>query len=133
MLEFGGSVDESFVEMLREEGLTSQIEENEEGDGMTVEDRVIHSSLAMIGQNPKTKKNSEMILNLFREFAVFPEDVPVPLEVFTALTETVAGCKASKKATMQIRASLKTLLNCKFDYILLLIALQSPGILSCRY
>ena len=36
MAEFGGTLDESFVEMLREEGLTSKVDENSDGDGMTL-------------------------------------------------------------------------------------------------
>ena len=52
-----------------------------------------------------------MTLALFHHFAVFPEDVGVPLEVFVALTKTITGCDTSKKTTMQIRASLKTLLK----------------------
>ena len=35
VLEFGGVVDESFVKLLREEGLHAQEEETDEGDGMT--------------------------------------------------------------------------------------------------
>ena len=42
-----------------------------------------------------------------------PEDVPVPLDVFTALAKLVTGSQPSKKMTMQIRASLATLLNCE--------------------
>ena len=108
VLEFGGHVDTEFVDMLREEGLGGQ-DDDEEGGGATVEDRVIKSSLAMI-EKSGAKKNSEMMLAIFSHFAVFPEDVAVPLDVFTTLTKTVAGCEPSKKATMQIRASLTTLL-----------------------
>ena len=47
----------------------------------------------------------------FAWFAVFPEDIPVPFEVFTALTEIMTGAKGSKKVFIQIRTALTTLLN----------------------
>ena len=86
--------------MLREEGLRTQEDENQ-GDG-TIEDRVIRSSLAMIAKSGK-KKNSDLTLQLFAGFAVFPEDIPVPLEVITVLTEIMTGNKESPK--MQLRQS----------------------------
>ena len=64
ILEFGGAVDESFVEMLQEEGLRTQEEDTDDGDGMTVEDRVIRSSLAMIGKGGKKKKSDEQTLSM---------------------------------------------------------------------
>lgn len=103
VLEFGGDIDDEFVGYLREEGMAEQ------GDDGKVEDRIIKSSLAMIGKS----KNNEVTLALFGLFAVFPEDVPVPLDVFTALAKLVTGSQPSKKMTMQIRASLATLLNCE--------------------
>ena len=89
---------------------------------MTVEDRVIKSSLKMIEKSGETKnekneknesKHAHMTLAIFAHFAVFPEDVPVPLDVFTVLTRALAGpgCEPSKRTTMKIRACLKTLLN----------------------
>ena len=62
----------------------------EGGDGMTVEDRVIRSSLTMITKGGK-KNNSEMTLSIFNLFAAFPEDVAVPFDVFVALLAGLQG------------------------------------------
>ena len=53
--EFGGEIDEGFVSMLREQGLQDQEHEDNEngGDGRTVEERVIRSGLAMISKGGK--------------------------------------------------------------------------------
>ena len=48
VLEFGGAVDEYFVEMLREEGLRTQEEETDEGDGMTGQCWVTPPALAVV-------------------------------------------------------------------------------------
>ena len=52
-----------------------------------------------------------MILTLFNHFAVFPEDVPVPTDVFTALTPILVGGAPSDKTTLKLRGCLTTLLN----------------------
>ena len=59
VLEAGGTVDEYFVDVLREEDVRTQEDENDDGDGMTVEDRIIRSSLAMIGKGGKKKKGDQ--------------------------------------------------------------------------
>ena len=82
---------------------------------MTVEDRVIHSSLTMIEKGGK-KKNSELIRTIFDFFAVFPEDVMVPIGVFVALAPLLTGGGTpSKKGNMQLKTCLTTLVNCECD------------------
>lgn len=108
-VEAGGEVDCLLVETLREEGLQHQ--DDEGGEGMTVEDRVIRSSLTMISKGGK-KKNSAMTLSIFNLFAAFPEDVAVPFDVFAALSKLITGTEeGSKKSMLQLRSSITTLLN----------------------
>ena len=107
--EYGGEVDEAFVNVLRKNGIGEQEDDGEEGGGMTVEDRVIKSSLGMIEKSGK--KNSKLTLALFHHFAVHPEDVPVPTDVFAALTLTLVGGTSSDEMTLKLRGCLTTLLN----------------------
>ena len=105
----GGLIDEDFVELLQEEGLGGE-EDDEEESEMSVEDRVIKSSLTMI----EKKKNSGMIHAIFDFFAVFPEDTPVPTAVFVVLAPCLTGGAASsKKGIMLLKKGLTTLLDCE--------------------
>jgi hypothetical protein len=63
----------------------------------------------------KKGKNSDMVVKVFLSFAVFPEDVPVPSDVFHKLATFLSGEKKDQKARLVIGGCLKQLL--KFNLI----------------
>jgi hypothetical protein len=69
----------------------------EDGGGLTLEERVISSSLKMI-----TGKNKALVVQVFNFFAVFPEDVAVPAGVFNALAPLISGMGQGSKARLAV-------------------------------
>jgi|MDSY01.2.fsa_nt_gb hypothetical protein len=92
------------VEVMKEDRLREQDDEDE--SGVTLEERVISSSLKMI-----KGKNKDLVLSIFKFFAVFPEDVPVPAGFFTVCSPMLTGDKNEKKAKMTVGNCLGTLLK----------------------
>ena len=78
-----GFTDEIVV-LMKEDYLQEQVDED--GNSMTLEERVINSSLKAI-----TSKNKTLVLSTFRFFAVFPEDAPVPAAFFNVFASTLSG------------------------------------------
>ena len=79
-------VDESFIELLSAEN-KEVLREGEHGDELvSVEDRLIRSSL-----DSYTGKDKAQVEMLFHNMAVWPEDVVVPIAVFDALASLWAG------------------------------------------
>ena len=102
----GGVVDEAFLELLASEE-KEVLREGEVGDMMvSIEDRLINASLAAI-----TGKDKPSIEKLFRFFAVFPEDVPVPAAVFDVLADRLAGADV-KRPQLKVRSWLTSLVRC---------------------
>ena len=95
---------EDVVDVMKEDGLRDQ---DDEGDsGMTLEERVISSSLSML-----KGKNRDLILKTFHFFAVFPEDVPVPAGLFNVFAQMLTGEAKEKKAKMVLGNCLGKLLK----------------------
>jgi hypothetical protein len=68
--------------------------------GMTVEERVIASSLKMIDRHPQ----AVLIKSIFKRFAVFPEDIPVPRPIFDVLAPSFFPDAATAGAAMTAMA-----------------------------
>ena len=99
----GGLTDE-VVDMMKEDRLR---EEDDEGEsGMSLEERIISSSLKMI-----RAKNKELVLKIFNFFAVFAEDVSVPTGFFNAFSSVLTDCKSSNKVKIAVGHALGTLLK----------------------
>ena len=90
------------VELMKEDRLREQEDEDE----MTLEERVISSSLKMI-----KGKNKDLILSIFEFFAVFAEDVPVPAGFFNVFAPMLTGEKKEKKAKLLVGNCLTMLLK----------------------
>ena len=73
---------------------------------MTIEDRLITASLQSYEGADK-----EQVEKLFHFMAVFPEDVPVPAQVFDALAVALAG-EGTKRPALKVRSWLTALLRC---------------------
>ena len=85
----GGMVadlDRGFTEDILEAMMETHGATLEDEGGLTLEERVISSSLKMI-----KGKNKALVEHVFRFFAVFPEDVPVPAAVFNALAPLISS------------------------------------------
>ena len=80
------------------------------GAGNTVEDRVITASVKMI-RKPK-KKGAELTEQLMLFYAVFEEDVPIPIAVMKTLVPSVVmNASPSDKTGHATRTALTTLLK----------------------
>ncbi len=104
--QHGGVVDEAFIALLSEDH-GEVLREGEHGDEMvSIEDRLINASL-----NSYTGKDKNQVEQLFLEFAIFPEDVPVPLPVFDALAPMWAG-RETKRPHLKVRSWVTALVRC---------------------
>ena len=90
-------------------GAMKERHELEDGDGMTVEARVISTSVKMLVEG--AGKNKDVVLSAFKFFAVFPEDVPVPAAVFTKMAPLLTDEKTERKARLAVGSSLSSLLK----------------------
>lgn len=72
---------------------------------MSTEDRVITASLSHF-----EKSGNQQVVKLCHMFALFPEDVPVPLSFFDLFAESVFGF-TGKRAQLQVRNSINALLR----------------------
>ena len=102
----GSVVDESFISLLSADH-GEVLREGEHGDEMvSIEDRLIRSSL-----NSYTGKDKAQVEALFRKFAVFPEDVAVPLAVFDVLAPLWVG-RDTKRPHLKLRSWVTALIRC---------------------
>ena len=99
----GQGFTEDVLEHLRES------RDLEDEEGMTLENRVIASSLKMLNQGQG--KNKALVEKVFRFFAVFPEDVPVPASFFNTFAPTLTNETSDRKARITVGSSLGTLLK----------------------
>ena len=106
MLEqHGGIVDEAFISLLSEDNC-EVLREGDYGDLMvSLEDRLIHNSLKQF-----KGRDADKISGLFRFFAVFPEDVPIP-ECVLELLAPLLGCEGVKRPGIKIRSWVTALLR----------------------
>ena len=95
---------DDIVELMKEDYLQEQVDED--GNGMTLEERVINSSLKAI-----TSKNKTLVLSTFRFFAVFPEDAPVPAAFFNVFASTLSGEDKKARNSVAVGSALSTLLK----------------------
>ena len=72
MAEHPDGLTSELLDLMQEEGLCAQ--EDLDKSGMTLENRIITSSLNMI-----KGKHKDLVERVFLFFAVFPEDVPIPV------------------------------------------------------
>ena len=79
-------VGQGFTEDILEAMMETRGADLADEGGLTLETRVISSSLKMI-----KGKNKALVERVFKFFAVFPEDVAVPAGVFNALAPLVSG------------------------------------------
>ena len=98
-------LSQDVVEVMKEDRLRSEGHDDDE-TGMTLEERVISSSLKMI-----KSKNKDLVISVFKFFAIFPEDVPVPAGVFNVFATYLTGEKKEKKAKMAVGNCLSSLLK----------------------
>ena len=84
-------------------------QELEDEEGMTVETRVISSSVSMMVKS--AGKNKELVKRVFEFFAVFPEDVPVPAPFLNKMVPLLSDEKNEKKARVALGSCLSTLLK----------------------
>ena len=104
--QYGGNADDAFISLLSADH-GEALREGEHGDEMvSIEDRLILASL-----NVYTGKDKAEVEALFLKFAVFPEDVPVPLAVFDTLAQLWAG-RDTKRPHLKVRSWLTALLRC---------------------
>ena len=95
---------DDIVELMKEDYLQEQVDED--GNGMTLEERVINSSLKAI-----TSKNKTLVLSTFRFFAVFPEDAPVPAAFFNVFASMLSGEDKKARNSVAVGSALSTLLK----------------------
>ena len=84
-------------------------QELEDEDGMTIETRVISTSERVMVKSAGKHKN--LIGKVFRFFAVFPEDVPVPASFFNKMVPLLTDDKNEKKSRLAVGTCLGTLLK----------------------
>ena len=99
----GQGFTEDILEALQEQ------QELEDDEGMTVETRVIATSEKMMIKG--AGKHKDLIGKVFRFFAIFPEDVPVPASFFNKMAPLLSNEKNEKKARLAVGSSLSTLLK----------------------
>lgn len=106
MLEqFGGRCTDEFMTLLTEDR-GEALREGEYGDmHVKVEDRIITATLENYSGG-----ESEQIRTLFLAMAIFPEDVPVPVSLFTRLATSVFGA-SGKRACLQVRSWITALIR----------------------
>ena len=76
--------------------------------GMTVEERIIASSIKQIGSHG----DSTTIEAIFRHFAVFPEDFPVPKPLFDVISPMLVPRSSSRAAcTTKVSSCVAVLMN----------------------
>ena len=105
----GGMVadlDRGFTEDILEAMMETHGTTLEDEGGLTLEERVISSSLKMI-----KGKNKELVERVFRFFAVFPEDTPVPAGVFDKLASVMSGMDKETKTRLAVGGCLGTLMK----------------------
>ena len=106
MVSEADGIDSDLVSILRSEGFHGADAEDEE----SVEDRVITASLKMIRKSKK--KGAELTEQLMLFYAVFEEDVPIPIAVMKALVPSVVmNASPSDKTGHATRTALTTLLK----------------------
>jgi len=106
MISEANGIDSDLVAVLRSEGFHDADEEGQE----SVEDRVITASLKMIRKSKKKSAGLAEQLMLF--YAVFAEDVPIPIAVLkTCVPSVVMNTSQSEKTGHATRIALSTLLN----------------------
>ena len=98
-------LSQDVVEVMKEDRLRSE-QGDDDNTGVTLEERVISSSLKMI-----KGKNRDLVITVFKFFAVFPEDVAVPAGVFNVFASNITGEKREKKAKMAVGNCLSFLLK----------------------
>ena len=104
--QHGGVVDESFIALLSADH-AEVLREGELGDELvSIEDRLITAA-----RNSYKGKYKAMVEQLFLNFAVFPEDIPVPVGVFDALAPMWAG-RETKRPYLKVRSWLTALIHC---------------------
>ena len=99
----GQGFTEDILDVMKE---TQELEDEE---GMTVEARVISSSVKMMIKG--AGKHQDLVEKVFRFFACFPEDVPVPAPFFNKMAPLLSDDKNEKKARLAIGSCLGTLLK----------------------
>ena len=92
VLDNGQCFSEDILEMMRD---TQELEDEE---GMTVEARVISTSEKMMIKG--AGKHKDLVQSVFRFFACFPEDVPVPAAFFTKMAPLLSDNKSEKKVRL---------------------------------
>ena len=103
----GGMVadlDRGFTEDILEAMMETHGTTLEDEGGLTLEERVISSSLKMI-----KGKNKALVERVFKFFAVFPEDVAVPAGFFDQLAPMMSGLRQGTKARLAVGGCLSTL------------------------
>ena len=104
--QHGGVVDDDFITLLSADN-AEVLREGEHGDLLvSIEDRLITASL-----NSYTGKDKAQVEELFLKFAVFPEDVAVPISVFDQLAPLWAG-RDTKRAHLKVRSWVTALIHC---------------------
>ena len=103
VLDNGQSFTDDILEVMKEQN------ELEDEEGLTVEQRVISSSVKMMVQS--AGKNKELVKTVFEFFSVFPEDVPVPAAFFNKMAPLLSSDKSEKKARLAVGSSLSVLLK----------------------
>ena len=106
----GGMIAEN-AQLISEDILEAMTEkqELEDDEGMTVETRVISSSVRMMIKS--AGKNKSCLSKVFNFFACFPEDVPVPAAFFKKMAPLLSDDKNEKKRRLAVGSSLNTLLK----------------------
>ena len=99
----GQGFNDDIVETMKE------AQELEDEEGMTVETRVILTSEKMMTKS--AGKHKDLVGEVFRFFACFPEDVPVPAAVFNKMAPVLSDENSDKKARLAVGACLGTLLK----------------------
>ena len=100
--EYGQGFTEDIIDVMKEGDAL------EDEEGLTLEERVISSSVKML---IKGAKNKVLVEKVFKFFAVFPEDVPVPAAFLNKMSPLLTDDKSEKKARLAVGSSLSTLLK----------------------
>ena len=99
----GQGFTEDILEAMKEK------QEFEDEEGMTVETRVISSSTRQMVK--VAGKHKDLVAKVFRFFACFPEDVPVPASFFNKIAPLLSDDENEKKARLAVGTCLSTLLK----------------------
>ena len=98
-----GLTDE-VVEMMKADRMRAEDDEGE--SGMSLEERIIETSLKMI-----KGKNRDLVLKIFKFFAVFAEDVPVPAGFFNVFASVLSKEESPQKVKFAVGNAIRTLLK----------------------